>query len=261
VSLSQNLLINTGFNCLDSFLIYWQRAAVDSYRVYRLGPQYLERFTSVTDSALIQLKKNNPYQVFTVAPILPFNTEGIRSYAFNYTQQQVGCYITGFIADPVGTNSARLSLQLGTTYQVSKIVFEKLGATGFVPVRTITPVNTMQYITTETAGKGLNTYRARIELQNGTVYYTQAEQVIIFAGQPYYVFPNPLRQGSQLRLLAEDTDDTIFILYDTHGRKVAEYKVDGFLNGIRLPLLQKGIYYYTILKAGKKQVSQQLIVL
>lgn len=261
VSLSQNLLINTGFNCPDSFLIYWQRAAVDSYQVYRLGQQYLERFMVVADTALVQLKKNNPNQYFTIAPILPFKTEGGRSYAFDYTQQQVGCYISGFIADPTGVNTARLSLQLGTTYQVSKIVFEKLGASGFVPVRTITPVISTQNITTETAGKGLNTYRAKIELQNGTAYYTQPEQVIIFAGQPYYVFPNPVPQGSPLRLLAEDTDDTIFILYDIHGRKVTEYKVNGFLNSIRLPLLQKGIYFYTILKQGLKLVSQQLIVL
>ena len=261
VSLSTNLLINTGFNCLDSFLVYWQRAAVDSYRVYRLGPQYLEPFVVVTDTVLIQLKQNNTYQYFTVAPLLPFNTEGVRSFTFNYAQQQVACYISGFIADPSGANSARISLQLGTTYQVSKIVFEKLTANGFVAVRTIAPVTTKDQVITAAAGNGLNTYRARIDLQNGAVYYTKPEQVFIFAGKPYYVFPNPVHQGSQLQMLAEDIDDTVFLLYDIHGRKVVEQKVNGFLNGIRLPLLQKGTYYYVIVKAGIRQLSDQLLVL
>lgn len=261
VSLSPNLLIRTGFNCIDSFLVYWQRAAVDSYRVYRLGPQYLEPLTTLTDTALIQLKQSNPYQYFTVAPVLLFNTEGVRSHTFNYTQQQVACYINGFIADPSGTNAAKLSLQLGTIYQLSKIVFEKLTANGFVAIRTITPVLTKEYTITEAANNGLNIYRAKIELLNGQVYYSGQENVLQFAAQPYYVFPNPVRQGSVLHLLADDIEDTRFLLYDLQGRKLAGYTINGFYNEIRLPLLQKGTYYYTIIKAGIRQVSQPLLVL
>lgn len=259
VSLSNALLINTGFNCVDSFLIYWQRAAVDSYRVYRLGQQYLEPFAVLADTALIQFRQNNPYKYFTIAPVLPFNTEGIRSYTFDYTQQQTACYISGFIADPSGINSARLSLQLGTTYRVAKIIFEKLAATGFVSIREITPVTAKQFVVTEPAGKGLNTYRAKIILQNGAVYYTLPENVLIF-GQPFYVFPNPVHPGAPLQIMAEETDDTEFLLYDAFGRIVATQKMNGFLNQVRLPLLQRGIYFYTIRKGGVKQVSQKLVV-
>jgi hypothetical protein len=216
VSLSRLLLINTGFNCTDSFLVYWQRAAVDSYRVYRLGQQYLEPFATVRDTALIQYKQNNPYTYFTISPILPFQTEGLRSYTFDYTQQQVACYISGFIADPSGTNGARLTLQLGTMFRVAKLQFEKLSATGYQLIKEITPVTAKQFIVDVAAAKGLNTYRARIILQDGTVYYTQPENVLIF-GQPYYVFPNPVRPGASLQFMAEDTDDTEFQLYDLFG--------------------------------------------
>ncbi|MBV9986525.1 MAG: S8 family peptidase, partial [Chitinophagaceae bacterium] len=260
VSLSSTLSVNTGFNCADSFLVYWQRAAVDSYHVYRLGPKYLELFKTVADTALLQYKTGNPYQVFTVAPLLPFRIEGARSYAFDYTQQQVGCYISGFIADPAGDASANLSLQLGTTYNVSKVVFEKLSPTGFRPVHAFTPVSSRQVLGTELAGKGLNTYRARVELSSGTVYYTKPEQVYIFAGQRYYVFPNPVRPGMPLQLLAEDPDELVFAVYDLYGRTVLKYPVTGFLSTIKLPLLQKGVYYYSILKAGMKQESHSFIV-
>lgn len=259
VSLSRLLLINTGFNCTDSFLVYWQRASVDSYRVYRLGQQYLEAFATMSDTALIQYKQNNPYTYFTVAPVLPFQTEGLRSYTFDYTQQQVACYISGFIADPSGTASARLTLQLGTTFRVSRVVFEKLSATGFQIIGEITPVTNKQIIVDVVAGKGLNTYRARVILQNGTSYYTQPENVLVF-GQPYYVFPNPVKPGAPLQFMAEDTDETEFLLYDLMGRKLVSQKINGFLNRVKLPLLQRGIYFYTVVKAGAKQLSGQLVV-
>ena len=260
VSLSPRLLINTGFNCLDSFLVYWQKAAVDSYRVYRLGKQYMEPFQVLADTALIQVKKNNPYQYFTVAPMVPFQIEGVHANTFNYANQLVECYIKGFIADPLGTSSARLSLQLGTTYRVAKIVLQKLKANGFADIRTIAPVTNKQLISIEAADHGLNTYRARIDLQNGQTYYTNPEQVIIFGGQSYYIFPNPARPGATIRLLAEDFDDTLFRLYDVHGRIVAEQKIDRYLNEIKLPLLQTGIYYTIILKSGTILVSQPLVI-
>jgi hypothetical protein len=60
--------------------------------------------------------------------------------------------------------------------------------------------------------------------------------------------------------MAEDTDDTEFLLYDAFGRIVATQKINGFLNQVRLPLLQRGIYFYTIRKGGVSQVSQKLVV-
>jgi len=259
VSLSRLLLINTGFNCIDSFLVYWQRAAVDSYRVYRLGQQYLEPFATVKDTALLQYNQQNPYRYFTIAPILPFQTEGLRSYTFDYTQQQVACYISGFIADPSGAAAAKLTLQLGTVFRVVKIQFEKLTATGYQLVQEIAPVTSRQFVADVAAGKGLNTYRAKVILQDGSAYYTQPENVLIF-GQPYYVFPNPVRPGASLQFMAEDVDETEFVLHDLHGRKMAAQKINGFLNRIRLPLLQRGVYFYTVLKAGMRLFSGQLVV-
>ncbi len=260
VSLSPRLRINTGFNCVDSFLVYWQKAGVNSYQVYRLGSQYLEPFKVVTDTAFIQTKQNNPYEYFTVAPILPFQIEGIKSYTFNYKQQQVDCYINGFFADPSGTKNARLTLQLGTLFGVAKIVFEKRTATGFTDIKTLTSFNNKEIITLEAATGGLNSYRARVELLNGQVYYTQTESVYIFDGQSFYLFPNPLRPGASLRLLADDFDDTVIRLYDVLGRKVAEQKIDQYLNEIKLPLLQSGIYYAILYKSGNRILSQTIIV-
>ncbi len=260
IGISKNLLINTGFNCTDSFLIYWQKAKVDSYRVYRLGEKYLEPFVTLSDTALIQFKQNNPYKFFSVAPVLPLQIEGQRAYTFDYTQQQVACYISGFIADPSGNNAARLSLQLGTTYQVAKIVFEKLSATGFTSFREITPVTSTQFMITTPANNGLNVYRAKIELQNGATYYTQPEQVLLFGTQPYYVFPNPIKPGSTLNVMDVDPDNREFRLYDVFGRLVMKESLVGFRNQLRMPLLQRGIYFYVIIQSNDKVLKGRLIV-
>jgi hypothetical protein len=259
ISLSRLLLITTGFNCIDSFLVYWQHAAVDSYRVYRLGPQYLESFATVSDTVLIQNKQNNPYTYFTIAPILPFQTEGLRSYTFDYTQQQVACYISGFIADPSGSAAARLTLQLGTIFRVAKVQFEKLFATGYRMIQEITTVNAKQIIIDAAAVKGLNTYRARVVLQDGTVYYTQAGKRFDLWSALLY-FPESCKTRRFLQFMSEDTDDTEFVLYDLSGRKVASQKINAFLNRVRLPLLQRGVYFYNVLKSGTRQLSGQLVV-
>jgi len=258
--ISRNLQIYTGFNCADSFLLYWQKARVDSYRVYRLGQKYLEPLLSLADTSLIQFKQNNSFRIFTVAALLPGNIEGKRAYAFDYTNQQIGCYLKGFIADPVGTNSARLNLQLGTTYQVSKIVFEKLTKNGYAAVQEITPVTANQFTTTTAANKGLNIYRARVQLNNGVSYYTQPEQVIHFVGQPYYVFPNPVQPGSSIQVLTEDPDNKIFRLYDLFGRLLMKAALTGTRNRLGMPLLQKGIYFYTITQTNQREISGKLVV-
>lgn len=260
VGISNNLQINTGFNCSDSFLIYWQKAKVDSYRVYRLGEKYLEPFITLSDTALIQLKQNNPYSFFSVAPLLPLQREGRRAYTFDYRQQQVACYISGFIADPFGTDAARLNLQLGTTYQVVKVVFEKLTASGFTAFREIAPVTTNQLVITTPANNGLNVYRAKIELQNGATYYTQPEQVLLFGTAAYYVFPNPIQPGAALNIMDADPDNREFRLYDLFGRLVMKESLTGFRNQLRMPLLQRGVYFYVIMQANNRTLNGRLIV-
>lgn len=261
VSLSPNLLVKTGLNCVDSFLIYWQRAGVAQYRVYRLGNRYLEPFGLVSDTLLIQSKQQNPYRFFTIAPVLPFQVEGNKSYAFDYTRQQVDCYLNGFIADPSGSQMARLSLQLGSLYRLSRIVFEKKMANGFDSIKGVNPVTSLQNTILVPAGKGLNTYRARIILQDGHEFLTQPEQVYQFGAQPFYVFPNPLLPGQPLQLLAEDIDDTVFLLYDANGREIFRYTVNGFLSTLRLPLLKSGLYFYTLMKSGVKTITHKLLIL
>lgn len=166
-----------------------------------------------------------------------------------------------FFADPSGTNNASLTLQLGATYQVDQIVFEKLFATGYQAIRTITPVINAQVNTIETASPVLNIYRAKVELLNGRSYYTSPAQVLNFSEKPYYLFPNPVVTGAPLKLMSENIDSTQLIIFDMAGKKIHSQVINSFIEPIQLPLLPKGVYYAIINRAGIIQKSIPFIIL
>jgi hypothetical protein len=242
--------LKTGFNCTDSFLLYWPSLPVKNYQVYRLGPQYLEPLLVTADSSVVFQKWNTTNQIFTVAPILPQNIKGLTGYALDYTKQQIACYVKGFIADPSGLNSAQLNLELGTTYLVKKIVFEKKSATGYSTVFTLNSVTTQNISAIVPATKGLNLYRAKIELENGSIIYSNLEQVLIFDGNPFYVFPNPAPSGSLIKLMSENIDDLSFMLTDLMGKNLLKQKISSYLEYIQLPLIPQGVYYVSMLQSG-----------
>lgn len=166
-----------------------------------------------------------------------------------------------FFADPLDSTKASLSLKLGTTYQVDKVVFEKLFATGYKPIRSISPVSNIQINSIESAGPGLNTYRAKVELVNGRSYYTSPAQVLNFSQKSYYLFPNPLVAGVPLKLMSENIDSTVVIVFDISGKKVFSQVISSFIETIQLPHLSKGVYYAIINRSGVIQKRIPFIIL
>lgn len=259
--LSDNLLISTGFNCPDSFLLYWQKPpAPVNYRLYLLKDKYLEKFIDLPDTSAVFRKSAVSGEWFTVAPILNGGIEGTKAYTFNYTQQQTGCYIRTFLADPGGTNQSTLTLELGTFYGVKRIVFEKQNNTGFVKIGEIYPVESLLNVLNTHAQDGLNIYRAMIELENGTIYYTTQETVYQFQNKDYFVFPNPALRGSTIRVMTKEPEGTWFVLYDLLGRKLLTKELTSTIQNIDISTLQTGVYFYLIMKDGVRTVSNKIIV-
>ena len=135
-TIANRTLTNVGFNCPDSFLFYWNKLpGITNYRVYKLGNKYLEPVTVTSDSFMLLAKTTNPSLHYAVAPVIG-NKEGVKSYTFNYTTQGVECYFRSFLALLVG-NSVKLTISLGTLYNVNKIVLEKFIGTEYVPLQQI----------------------------------------------------------------------------------------------------------------------------
>ena len=257
--ISSRLVTNVGFNCSDSFSIHWNKVPpVSSYTVYRLGDQYLEPLLSTTDTGVVLKKSNNLSLHYAVAP----NVQGkpaIRSYAFNYSTQGVGCYIRNFLVDLANTNVGNVFLGLGTTYNVKDVIIEELSRNGFVPIQAISNPSFLDHrLTDTTLLKGGNSYRARLNLMNGQVIYSQVETIYYLPGINYLVFPNPATTSFQV--VSKDDDNTELILYNATGQKVLTKRITSPVQKISIHQLQKGIYFIVILQKNKAVYQGNLLV-
>jgi hypothetical protein len=256
-TISKRFNVNVGFNCADSFLLFWNKIpGVNLYRVYQLGDKYMEPFT-ITDTSIILSKQNHPSLYYAVAPILQ-NRTGVRSYAYNYTTQGVGCYVRTFTAQLINT-SGQLNLELGTIYNVSQIFFQRLTANGYVTLSS-TNVPAIQYSFTDNSLlHGLNTYRAVIQLSNGQLIYSDPE-IIYYSSDPFILYPNPVPQQQDARLVNNDGEKRTVMIYNSIGMKVYETTLNNWMNTIPSSRFSKGLYLLRIYKEQQLEATLKMLV-
>ena len=250
-----------GFNCPDSFLIYWNKLpSVANYRVYKLGDKYLEPLTITADSFLILAKATNSSLHYAAAPIIG-NKEGVKSYTFNYTIQGVECYIRSFLAFLVG-KTAELSLSLGSLYNVNKIVFEKLSGNVYAPFQTINDPTALTYNFTDAQlKKGLNIYRVKLELAGGRIIYSSVETVYYFKGTEFIVYPNPASQYSTITILSDNQFEPATLqVINMQGQKIYEMKLNDLSTQLPVGRLSKGLNLLRITRKDQKDVVLKLFV-
>src|SRR5436190_3120266 len=258
-TISKRFDVFVGFNCPDSFMLFWNRiSGVDSYQVYRLGEKYMEPLLTTVDTAVVLAKQTNTSLYYAIAPLLK-NKTGVRSYAYNYTNQGVACYVRTILAQLI-VSSAKLDLELGTIYNVKSITWQKLTTNGYVPLQTINNISglTFSYID-NTLTHGLNVYRVKIELMDGRVVNSETVTVY-FAQEPYIVYPNPVAQSQPVTLISNDPDIAQLEVFNTIGQKVLEKTLNDFSNTIPTDRLSKGIYLLRIVKDNQAQATLRLIV-
>jgi hypothetical protein len=249
-----------GFNCPDSFLLYWSSNPARKYILYRLEDQYLAPLQTTSDSSVILGKATNAARWYAVAPLLSFNKTALRSFAFDYTQQGVGCYIKTFTADLAG-NTARLQLELGSTYQVKRITIEKLSQAGYRSIQVYQPPLLMNYSFTDAMlVRGSNVYRVKIELVNGNTIYGSNETVYYFNANKYLVYPNPVQRHQSIRVIAAELNNPVFTLFNAWGQKVFEKTLLNLTEEIPTGKLSKGVYFYVLFRDGKKDESGRIVI-
>jgi hypothetical protein len=259
-TISNRFDLFVGFNCPDSFMIFWNKIpGVNNYQLYRLGSKYMEPFLITTDTAVILAKATNSSLYYAVAPIIASKT-GLRTHAHNYTLQGVACYIKTFSATLVGS-SAGLDLQVGTGYKIKFISFQKFTGAGFIDLQSISNITGLQFgYTDNNLTKGLNIYRAKIELTNGFIIYTDLATVYYFSGNDYIVYPNPAQQYQPITILSNDLDLTRLQVFNSVGQKIYEKILDQLANEIPAGKLSKGFYFLRIIKNNRTQTMMKLVV-
>ncbi|WP_197428346.1 T9SS type A sorting domain-containing protein [Phnomibacter ginsenosidimutans] len=217
---------------------------------------------STTADTLFRIRRSSLEKDWlAVAPI--FGTQlGNRSYAINYLNQQVGCYIQQFTAT-AGNNNVLLQLQLGSNFGIQQLQFEKVKngqATMLSSISNITGNN----FTAEDAQplSGENYYRIKITLSNGSVVYSNIETVYIPESNGLAVYPNPVALGQPIRIINTMSGEfPIAELYDFTGRKIRSTALEGFINTVNTAYLHRGIYLLKLTQAGKTISVKKITVL
>jgi hypothetical protein len=259
-TISKRMNTYVGFDCPDSFLFYWNKQpGVGSYRVDRLGARYMEPIRVTTDTMVVLSKQSNPSLYYAVVPLLN-NKPGVRSYGFDYSNQGVGCYVKSFVVMLNG-NAGNLQLELGTLYRVRSISWEKLSAGTYRNLQTVNPVSGLLLSYTDnTLVSGINTYRVKIELENGQIVYSQPESINYFANLPYIVYPNPAVQGQPVNILLKEPEPTVVTVFNSIGAKLREINVNDITTTIPANSLSKGSYFLQFRSAGQAPVVLKLVV-
>ena len=260
-TISRQLALQTGFNCADSFLLYWQALPVGSYRLYGLGNRYLEPLTVIPDTALILSKQQYPSLYYSIAPLLN-GKEGFRSYTVNYTAQAVGCYLRSFYLQSQTGLTGTFVAELGTVYNVAAVGLQVLNNGGYVPVQTITaPQATAFTFTNVPLRQGENRFRFFIRLASGTFLYSNVETVYtVSEGVPVFVYPNPVAQSGELKLLTQEVGRYTVLLIDVAGRQLYRQELNSSVTSLPANRFPKGLYFIRILdREGGTKTLRQII--
>ncbi len=258
-TISKRFDVYVGFNCPDSFMIYWNRIpGVNSYQVYRLGDKYMEPLLITTDTVVILDRQTNTSLHYAVAPLIN-NKTGVRSYGYNYTTQGVGCYVRTFLGQLIN-NSAKLDLVLGTNYNIKSITWQKFTLSGYVSLQAVNLISGLNFSYTDNAlTHGLNIYRVKIELLDGRIIYSETVTVY-FAKEPYLIYPNPVPQYQDVTLISNDPDIAQLQIFNSTGVKLYEKTLKDWSNIIPTGKLSKGIYLLRIIKDNQLQKTLKLVV-
>jgi hypothetical protein len=260
-SISNLISTGVGFNCDDSAMIYWKKIkGVDSYQVYSLSNQYLQLFATITDTFLVIKKNISPSLHYTIAPILSQTKQGLKNYTFNYSTQGVDCYFKNMLVDLID-KTGRIQLFMGTLYNVKSICIEKIISGSYTCIQTFTPDGSLNYKYDDNALiKGGNTYRVKVELNNGQIVTGDDVTIYYFENSEYLVFPNPVKRETGFTILSSSLESSFIQLYTASGQLVLQQQLNNFSERINTSALQKGLYFYRMLRDNKKVAHGKIIV-
>ncbi|MBL3657984.1 S8 family peptidase [Fulvivirga sediminis] len=249
-TISRPMTTNIGFNCADSVMLIWRNLPEASgYTIFSTKGHYISPITTTSDTSIILNQNQITDYLLSVAPMLNDTLKGIRRTTFDYRIQGVDCYIANFLAyEDQENKNVYLSLNLGTTYEVSKVIFQRKDGDRFVDIAQITPSSNNITYTDIHPQQGLNHYQAKLILNSGHEIFSPEAAVYFLTEREVLLFPNPAKSNSNISIFTKNfTDETVtFDLYSPQGQHILSKPLLSERNAITLEGLPQGIYIYTV---------------
>ena len=259
-TISKSLNLQVGFNCADSFLVFWKPLPASNYNIYNLGSQYLEKIAIVDDTFFLFKQGAHRSDFYSVAPVVN-GKEGIRSFTLNYKTQGADCYFRSFYLQQQDERVATFNTLIGSLYNVASITFQKLKGQEFVNLSTIqAPISTTFLFADSSLTQGVNFYRVQLKLNDGREMYSNDVTIYHFPGAPVIIYPNPVRQGLSINIITNGAGRHTIEIYNVNGHLVEKMELKNLLNQVNSTKLPKGIYFIHIINDEGLRTTQKLII-
>ena len=253
--------VSTGFNCADSFMLYWDALRVNQYQLYALSGGYLQPFKATPDTFAILNKAQAPSLYYSVAPLVN-GKPGLRSFILNYAAQGTECYFKSFYLQFQDFFAASFSATLGSIYNVASVSLQKLKAGQYVTVRTLAAPDAPAFNFTDSSlTRGVNLYRLQIRLSTGQVIYSNEVSVYHFVHGEVIVYPNPVRQSEPVNIITSMGGRVTMQVYNESGVMVYTRKLNSLSQQIPPHFLSKGLYIIKVISDDGQTSHQKLLVL
>lgn len=252
--------VNVGFDCPDSFLLYWNRLPVSAYEVYKLEDKYLQSFRTTADTFLVLDKAQNPAIYYSVAPVVN-GRSGLRSFTVNYTAQGVGCYFKSFYLQLQTNTEASFVATLGSVYGVRSISFQKLQQGQFVTIKTISNPSVTDFNFTDSVLiRGVNTYRVQLTLATGQMIYSNLVTIYHFPDADVLIYPNPVRQSQSFSIATNKAGRIEVEFYNSTGALLRRMSLTELEQQVSANQFSKGIYFLRMKDDEGNMSVQKLVV-
>lgn len=258
--ISPQMNLKIGFECIDSFMLYWNRVPEGSYELLQLGARSMEPFRQTPDTAAVLSVQQHPAFYYSVRPVIG-NRKGLRSHSLNRAQGS-GCYVTSFYLQLQTPQAAQFKSELGTLYLVREVSLQKFINGNYTTIRTTTnPSSTVHFFTDSALVQGENSYRLQVVLTSGITLYS--ERIVLYhfpQNNPVIIYPNPTTQNGPLRILSNESGRYTATFFDAQGRLLWTEELNKTVNEIPAMRLARGLYYVRFADRDGKPFTVKLVI-
>lgn len=249
-TISKPIIPTVGFNCQDSVMLKWNKVLnAQRYRIKYYVNSTMQDYLITSDTSFVFNKAGSTANYFAIESIFENDKTGIQGYAVNYNLQSSACFLNTFYTQLQQNEGINLLVELGTTYGIDKIIFQRQEGPSFLDIGTVTSFNSTDISFLDTAPlQGLNTYRVIVRFTNGEQLVSDIVNDYFLSTTPFILFPNPISSGAELQILSKtfETTPQVFTLYSNSGMKLFSYNLLSDRESMTLPVLSPGLYLFTI---------------
>ncbi|HEX8326154.1 MAG TPA: S8 family serine peptidase [Hymenobacter sp.] len=253
--------VQVGYTCTDETLLQWPRVpGASGYQIYQLGSSRLVPLAQTTDTTALLNGGQLQTRFYAVAPLLRGKATEPGA-TIDFATQGTTCYFRSFLPQQLVSDVIRFDVVLGSTFRLKAATLEREGPAGYDAVQTIAPVRETAFELIDLpAADGRYVYRVRLENVAGQVFYSKPEEAFLLRLGAAQAYPNPVRAGEPLSLVANTSTPVSIRLYDMLGRFQRAVEVEGVINQLETTGLRPGMYLLRIRMEGRAEQTLRVVI-